>query len=213
MEVTIPTTIANPTNQRADVSRSLEPLLNPFNIIIDTAEQAPYTFDNIHADSDRKNRLLRFVPGVNVIRQCLGRHPNSLGDYSIEGFVGRCHIERKSMEDAHGTLLGWPDADGHSRRDRFECELRNLANCQCAAVIVECSFGQLLDEAPEYDQGKKTKACNAKILERSVIAFAQDYPEVAWLFCDGRRKAEEVTFYFLNRFWQKNKPKKRRART
>jgi DNA excision repair protein ERCC-4 len=208
MEVALPTTTAVPSSQRADVSQSVEPLLNPFTIIVDTAEQHPFTFAGIHADSDRKNRLLRFVPGVNVIRQCLGRHPHSLGDYSIEGFVGRVHVERKSMDDAHSTLLGWSGDGDVNRRERFECELRNLSNVECAAVVVECSFGQLVDQAPEYDQGKKTRACNAKILERSVIAYQQDYG-VPWIFCDDRRSAEVVTFCFLNRFWQKHKPKRR----
>lgn len=210
MEVTLPATTATPTSSRADVSTSREPLLNPFVVVIDTAEQHPFTFAGIHADSDRKNRLLRFVPGVNIVRQCLGRHPHSLGDYSIEGMIGRVHVERKSMEDAHGTLLGWPDADGNGgRRERFERELANLANCECAAVIVECSFGQLVAQAPEYDSGKKTAACNAKILERSVIAYQQDY-QVPWLFCDDRRAAEIVTFRFLERFWMKHRPKRRR---
>lgn len=208
MQVQLPQTTAVPASQRADVSTSTEPLLNPFTILVDSAEQTPFTFQGIHTDSDRKNRLLRFIPGVNIIRQCLGRHPNSLGDYSIDGFVGRCHIERKSMDDAHGTLLGWPDADGGSRRERFERELRNLANCECAAVVVECSFGQLVERAPEYDQGRKTAACNAKIIERSVIAYQMDYG-VPWLFCDDRRSAEVVTFHFLDRFWQKHKPKRR----
>lgn len=209
MEVLLPNSTANPASMRADVSTSREPLLNPFTIVIDSAEQHPFTFAGIHADSDRKNRLLRFVPGLNIIRQCLGRHPDSLGDYSIEGFVGRVHVERKSMEDAHGTLLGWPDTDGKSRRERFEQELANLANCECAAVVVECSFGQLVAQAPEYDAGRKTKACNQKILERSVIAYQQDY-QVPWLFCDDRRAAELVTFFFLDRFWMKHRPKRRR---
>jgi hypothetical protein len=207
MQVQLPTITAVPASQRADVSTSIEPLLNPWTIIIDTAEQHPFTFQGIHADSDRKNRLLRFVPGVNLIRQCLGRHPDSLGDYSIEGFVGRCHVERKSMEDAHGTLLGWPDADGSSRRERFESELRNLSNMESGAVIFECTLDHLIDSAPEYDHGKKTAACNAKILERSVLAYAQDY-DVKFIFCDGRRRAELRTFQWLNRFWQKHKPKR-----
>lgn len=209
MQVQLPATTAVPASQRADVSTSLEPLLNPWTVLIDTAEQFPYTFDGIHADSDRKNRLLRFIPGVNVIRQCLGRHPDSRGDYSIEGFVGRVHVERKSMDDAHGTLLGWQIDGNNGRRERFECELKNLANVECAAVVVECSFGQLVAQAPEYDQGKKTKACNAKILERSIIAYQQDFG-VPWLFCDDRRAAEIVTFRFMERFYEKHKPKRRR---
>ena len=63
-------------------------LLCPFVVLIDSAEQQPFPFTGIHADAASDNRPL-------VIRtkwQCLGRHPKSLGDYSIDGFQGRCHV-------------------------------------------------------------------------------------------------------------------------
>lgn len=210
MEVfTVPDLSDEPT--RADVSTSDEPLLNPFTILIDTAEQHGFTFTDIHADADRRNRLLVVTPGINLIRESLGRHPNSLGDYSIAGYVGRCHVERKSMDDAHGTILGWTEGGGdHNRRERFEQELANLSNVECAAVVVECTLGELLARAPEYDQGRKTAACNRKILHRSIIAYMQDYPGVAWFFCDHRRHAEVTTFRFLERYYEKHRPKKRR---
>lgn len=199
---------------RAAVHRSSDPEFNPFTILVDTAEQAPYHFQQIHADADKGGRLLVVTPGVNLVRQCLGRHPDSLGDYSIAGFVGRCHVERKSMEDAHGTILGFTTKAGSNqasrafdRRERFEQELANLANVECAAVVVECSLGELLKQAPEHDLGKKTGLCNRKILARSINAWIQDYG-VPWLFCDDRRMAEVMTFRFLERFWKKHKPKR-----
>lgn len=205
MQLNLPSHTKTPKSGRADVGKSKEPLLNPFGILVDSAEQHPFTFQGIHADSDRKNRLLVVTPGINLHRVCLGRHPHSLGDYSIEGFIGRCHVERKSMADAHGTILGWSsDGPDYGRRERFEQELANLANCQAAAVVVECSFGELLDNAPEYDNGKKTAACNRKILSRSVIAWTQDYG-VPWLFCESRRHAEITTFRWFDRFYRKHK--------
>jgi hypothetical protein len=196
------------TGPRADVSRSLEPLLNPFVILVDSAEQHPFDFQGIFADSDRRNRMLRITPGVNLHQQSLGRHPNSLGDYGIEGYIGRCHVERKSQDDAYGTILTWPKADRLSRRQRFEKELANLANCEAALVVVECSLGQLLDQTPDTDC--KTAACNRKILARSINAYLQDYP-VNWLFCDSRRMAEIQTFRFLERFYEKHRPKRSRS--
>lgn len=217
MDVTLP--LPEPATKRANVGKSNEPLLNCFNILIDTAEQQPFTFDGIHADADRGNRLLVVSPGLNLFRECLGRHPHSLGDYSIAGYVGRCHVERKSMDDAHGTILGFERSAGgdavvadSGRRNRFEQELANLANCECAAVVVECSFGELLARAPEYDLGKKTAKLNRKILARSIIAWHQTYP-VPWLFCDDRRAAEVITFRWMERFWEKHKPKRRRKGT
>ncbi len=211
MQITLPP--IEPPAKRANVGRSTDPLLNPFTIIIDTAEQTPFTFQNIHADADRHNRVLVVSPGINLLRSCLGRHPHSLGDYSIEGYVGRVHVERKSMADAHGTILGFSGSGSAAltdatRRGRFEQELANLSNVECAAVVVECSFGELLERAPEFDQGKKTAKLNRKILARSVIAWQQDYA-VPFIFCDDRRSAEVVTFRWLERFFEKHKPKQK----
>ena len=164
-----------------------------FTILVDTAEQAPFTFQNLRADADRK--YVRTVPDIEY--RCLGRHPNSLGDYSLAGGLGRCHIERKSMEDCQSTILGFND--GH--RERFECELGNLSQVECAMVLVECSLADLLKNAPQY--GKKTAQQNAKTLFRSILAYQQDY-RVPWLFCDGRGLAEQSAYWFLHRWWEKN---------
>lgn len=208
MDVMIPFPEAAPA--RAAVHHSADPEFCPFTILVDTAEQAPFTFQGIYADADRDGRELVIAKGANLVQQCLGRHPNSLGDYSIQGFVGRCHVERKSMEDAHGTILGFGSGGSdRTRRERFECELANLANTECSCVVVECSFGELLDNAPEYELGKKTGLCNRKILSRSILAWQQDYG-VPFIFCDSRRHAELATFRWLERFWKKHKPKKGR---
>lgn len=208
MQITLPPT---DTKKRANVGRSTDPLLNPFAILVDTAEQTPFTFGGIHADADRHNRLLVVSPGINLLRHCLGRHPHSLGDYAIEGYIGRCHVERKSMDDAHGTILGWSgEVADRNRRERFEQELANLNNIECAAVVVECSLGELLARAPEYDHGKKTAKLNRKILLRSILAWQQDYSSVPFIFCESRRAAEVVTFRWLERFYEKHKPKRQR---
>lgn len=160
----------------------------PFTILVDVQEKHPFTFTELSADADQDHRPL-IVP---TIWRSLGV---AMGDYSIEGFEGRCHIERKSMDDAHGTFLGWGE-----RRARFEREIANLSEMECAAVVVECSFLQLIQQAPSH--GKKSAQENAKILMRQVLAWKQDY-RVPWEFCDGRRFAEVVTFRLLERFWRK----------
>ncbi len=174
----------------------------PFVVIIDTAEQQPFGFSGIVADSEKDYRP--FV--VPIVKQCLGRFPNSLGDYSLSlagspfdqaqfTGIGRCHIERKSIDDAHGTILGFED----NRRERFESELDNLSRIESGLVVVECSLESLLKNAPEY--GKKTKAQNAKILLRSIIEWQRKF-SVRWMFCESRRFAEEVSFWFLWKFWE-----------
>lgn len=167
--------------------------MTAFAIIIDTAEQFPYSFAGLRSDANRGYTAM----AVDVHYQCLGRHPNSLGDYSLVGGIGRCAIERKSLEDCQSTILGFND--GH--RERFECELKNLSQVECAMVLVECSLAELLTNAPEW--GKKTRQQNAKTLFRSVLAYKQDY-RVPWLFCDGRALAEQSAYWFLHRWWERN---------
>ncbi len=170
-----------------------ETIACPFPVYIDTAETQPYPFTGLKADAAQKNKLIT----IEKIWQCLGRYPNSLGDYS--NWIGRCHVERKSLEDAHGTLLGWGE-----RRERFESELTNLAAIEAGAVIFECSFDDLILFAPAH--GKKTAEQNAKALHRTVIAYQQDY-KVPFIFCNGRRMAELTTFRWMERFWRKQQEK------
>lgn len=179
-----------------------EPYTCPFTVLIDTAESQPFTFQGMRADADKQNRELviptKFTP--------LGRHPHSKGDYSIEGFEDRIGIERKGMEDAWGTVLGWETehqvAKGApGRRQRFEKELENLQKLEASMVVVEATFDDCLRLIPQW--GKKEAKVNAKIFLRSVLAYMQDY-KVTWLFCDGRRLAEISTFRFLERFHRKD---------
>lgn len=187
----------------------------PFVIAVDTAEQHPYTFDNIRADADRKNRI--FEAETQWIS--LGRHPNGYGDYSIVGYEGNhsgegvmpaVGIERKSVEDFQGTVLGWPDSDGKGgRRERFEQELRNLAELHTAAVVIEGSMGECIRTVPAH--GEKDQKTNGKILWRSILAHQTDYL-VPFVFCHSRREAEISTFRILYRFFKHQNQKFRKAK-
>ena len=175
----------------------------PFSIIIDTAEQLPYSFRGIRADANQKRRLFR----VPIQRMSLGRGEYSLGDYSITGGIGIVHVERKSMEDAWGTLLGWPtgierDRNLDGRRVRFEKELSNLTKIDSALIVVEATLGECLANMPQW--GKKPAEENAKIFYRTVISYQQRFPTVQWAFCDSRRLAEITTFRWFWRYWNKN---------
>lgn len=174
-----------------DVDRGV---ICPFTIIVDTAEQFPFTFQGIKQD-DRP--LI-----INTESRALGRFPQSLGDYAPDNGIGRCHVERKSMQDAHATILGWAKkGEDVGRRERFEHELERLSEMEQGLVVVECSFPDLLNNAPEW--GVRTKQQNARSLNRSILAWIQDY-SVPWLFMDNRRLAERETFLWINRWWRKD---------
>lgn len=160
----------------------------PFTIVIDTREQLPFTFQGFRRDAKNHRRPL-IVP---VVYESLGDHH---GDYSIKGFEERVSIERKSMNDAHGTFLGWGE-----RRARFEEELEYLAGLECAAVVIECTRGQMISCV--QSRGAKSVQENAKSIFRTVMAWEQDY-RVPFAFCDDRRTAEVYTFRLLERYFKK----------
>lgn len=164
----------------------------PFTVLIDTGEQQPFAFERAFSDADRGYRPL----AVTTRRACLGRYPDSYGDYSIDGFVGRIGIERKSESDCQSTVLGF----NSEARWRFEQELFNLSRCDVGAIIVEASLGTVLQNTPKF--GKKPAWLNRKILFRSILAYQADYPRVNWIFCDTRELAEAACFRILERYFK-----------
>lgn len=178
----------------------LPPIDSPFLIYIDSQEQFPFTFNGLHCDSSRSYRAIRVRTEVRRLGDWTIRDANSqfnyrsMGDYSLAGFVGAIAIERKSMEDLHGTILGWDE-----RRPRFERELDTLNQMQFAAVVVECSLAAALEGVQQW--GKKSIDDNRRALFASVQAWQQKYRQVQWSFCDTRRLAEETCFDHLRRFW------------
>lgn len=178
---------------------SLLPIASPFTILIDSMEKHPFSFTGLLSDSDQDYREI----AVSHRWQALGV---ANGDYSIDGHqpdasknadptAPRISVERKSIEDCIGTILGFAD-----RRPRFERELANLATLDSALVIVEGSIGAVLEAVEEY--GRKSREENQKSLNRSFIAYMQDY-RVPWLFCDSRRLAEVEAYRWLERFHRK----------
>lgn len=178
--------------------------VSPFEILIDLAEKAPYSFEGIRARSFVLKDQPIYAPQTR--RQFLGV---GCGDYSLAGFEGRVGIERKSMKDFQGTLLGWRhevetggsgswtvDVD---RRARFKRELKTLAGFECKAVVVEATMGECVFSAPEW--GKRTAAENSKYIHSTYLAWIVEFPGVPWIFCNDRRHAEVVTFRLLESYW------------
>jgi hypothetical protein len=158
----------------------------PFTILVDTAEQHPWTFSFPHVH-------------VSTERKYLGVHREKVyyprGDYAIKGYQERCHIERKAPEDIQGVVLGF-----NGSRDRFERELAELDQMELSAVIVECSMGWLLANPP--CRGSKPADTEAKILLTTIITWQRQFPTVRWWFADTRTLAEVTALKIFENFWR-----------
>ena len=184
----------------------------PFTIVVDAQEKQPFGFQEVTADKTKWNADLKWLHNAELIEESDVKYSvptvvrslgESRGDYSLDGFEGHCHVERKSCQDAQGTILGW-----FERRERFVRELEFLAGIDCGAIVVECTFDELISSVGS--RGQKTASENGKILFRQVLAWQQDY-RVPWHFCGSRRMAEITTFRILERFWKHNKQRAKAA--
>ncbi len=163
-----------------------QPIACPFTILVDSQEKHPFGFTGFRTGAAHGYRPL----DVQTEIKSLGP---SHGDYSVDGFEGSIHIERKSLEDAHGTILGWGD-----HRERFDRTLQFLESIEFGAVVIECSLGAMLASAPA--RGRKSADENKLILNQQYLAWLLKYRAVKWIFCDSRRLAETETFRLFEKF-------------
>lgn len=97
--------------------------VEPIPVLIDTAEQLPWTFDASLFATERANLMT--------------------GDYSIPGLEDVLTIERKSLGDAVGTVI-------HDWR-RFRKQLHRMAGMDCGIVVIEGSVEDILLHKYESD--------------------------------------------------------------
>jgi DNA excision repair protein ERCC-4 len=148
-------------------------------VVIDTREQAAYSFASLKADICDGGGPLVITSRRGTLRS---------GDYSLRGYERRVAVERKSLADLYGTL--------GKGRDRFERELRRLAGFQFAAVVVEAELSEILSSPPPRSK------LSPKSVYRSILAWQQRYPAVHWWFVPGRAMGETTTFRILERFFK-----------
>lgn len=146
-------------------------------VVVDTREQKPFDFLDLQCDAADGGGPLT----VDTVRGTLAS-----GDYSLAGFEQRVACERKSLEDAYGTI--------GQGRDRFERELARLNEMEFAAVVVEATWEELCIEPPPHTK------LPGKIVFRSILAWSVRYPRVHWIPAGPRRLAEVTTFRLLERF-------------
>jgi hypothetical protein len=150
-----------------------------FQIVIDSREKTPFLFHGLKADAAQGRRPLMVATTVKGLPS---------GDYSIEGHEGAVAVERKSLADLYSTIS--------QGRDRFERELERLDAMACAAVVIEASWHQIINDPPPYSK------LPAKNVFRSILSWQQRWPRVNWWPAEGRRFAEVITFRWLERFWK-----------
>lgn len=157
--------------------RSKKPLDNPFTILIDQREKAPYFFTGLRAGSKNSCRPLVVPTEFAHLKT---------GDYSIAGMEDRICIERKSLADLYSTL--------GSNRDRFEREHERMTEFDFAAVVVEASIARVILNPPK----------ESRLLPKSVYGTAMAWMvryNVPWLFVEDRVLAEKTTFKLLEKFY------------
>lgn len=110
------------------------------------------------------------------------------GDYTTEKLLDRFHIERKSLEDLYGTILG-----GHIR---FRKEhLRSCANNTTLALYVE---GSKKDFAAKNFRNGHKRACSGATLIKIIDSIESRWPlEVVW--CGTRPKAKKMVYQRLQK--------------
>nr|MDA3831832.1 ERCC4 domain-containing protein [Spirochaetales bacterium] len=134
-------------------------------ITIDSREQAPYSFSRWP---------------VTIHRAGL-----STGDYSLPGFDDKAAIERKSLDDLVGCLMG-------KNRHRFERELMRGRVLDLFVVAVEADLTDLA-------RGRYRSLMKPQAALQSITAFYIRYG-VPFLFCGSRAGGEYMTYSLLSKY-------------
>jgi DNA excision repair protein ERCC-4 len=134
-------------------------------IKIDTREQQPFTFTRYDVDPETAT-----LP---------------VGDYSLPGFEDRAAIERKSLNDLIGCLMG-------KDRERFERELARGRHYELFVVVVEASLA-------DVSQGRYRSDMKPQAALQSIITFQVRY-RTPFMWAGNRAGAEYMTYSLLAKF-------------
>jgi DNA excision repair protein ERCC-4 len=135
-------------------------------ILIDSREQLPYAFQGYEVEIENQN-----LP---------------VGDYSLSGFKDRAAIERKTLPDLIGCLMG-------SNRDRFEKELIKGRTYDLFVVVVEAALA-------DVSQGRYKSEMKPHAALQSIIAFQVRYRGVPFVWAGNRAGAEYYTYWLLSKY-------------
>jgi hypothetical protein len=180
----------------SQIAKADSSVMSPVKIYIDTREQQPFSFLGFRADANQQGRPML----IQTERRSLGKFR---GDYSAEGLIDYAHVERKSREDAWGTVLGWGD-----RREQFLETLKFLAEIPNGIIVLECTQLDALQNMPA--RGTRSQAANRKTFFRQTTAWLVDYG-VPWIYCDDRAMAQRNTYRYLECVWRRQRQAEKRA--
>ena len=135
-------------------------------ILADSREKKPYTFEKYPVQVE-----------VAALTE---------GDYSLAGFTDRVAVERKSLNDLIGCLVG-------SNRTRFKKELARTGSYERFAVLVEANIQDV-----SFKRYRSLMEPHAAL--QSITAFYIRYG-IPFLFCGDRDGAEYVPFSILQKYY------------
>lgn len=139
---------------------------NPMVIIVDSREQRPFDF----------------APYSDVVTE---KGTLSTGDYSVKGFEHIVAVERKSLNDLVGCLMG-------ANRDRFVRELVRARGLKYFTVVVEANFSDLVE-------GKYRSKMIPQAAAQSVFAFSVRY-NIPFIFAGTPDLGAYMTYSLLGKF-------------
>jgi len=134
-------------------------------ILIDSREQAPFTF-----------QAYEVVPEVAAL---------PVGDYSLPSLEDRVSIERKSLNDLVGCLMG-------KDRERFERELARGRHYDLFAVVVEASMA-------DVSRGRYRSEMKPQAALQSIITYQVRY-RTPFVWAGNRAGAEYITHGLLTKY-------------
>ena len=132
--------------------------------MIDTREQNPFTFKGYEVESE---------PAALPV-----------GDYSLPGFEDRAVVERKSLNDLIGCLMG-------KDRERFERELARGRHYDLFVVVVEASL--------DVSQARYRSDLKPQAALQSIITFQVRY-RIPFVWAGNRTGGEYMTYSFLAKY-------------
>ncbi len=134
-------------------------------IIIDTREQRPWSFSRWPVKCERRKL--------------------DTGDYSLNGIECGISIERKSLDDLIGCLMG-------SNRDRFERELERSMDIYRFFVVVEGSWQDIAKQ-------RYVSKIKPQSVMQSIMAFQVRYG-TSFMLMDSVQRAEYTCYSLLEKF-------------